>query len=229
MIVWSSFVNARAWIVATISIAALALGVAMTPAPADATRTFPMLVHLLFVPGQSSVVEVAYPIVPWLVPAGLGLLVGRLVLRDPAAAPRRLGLAGVALLAIFVALRLAGLGDPHPPSDGAIGWLSVTKYPPSPAFLAIMIGLDLVMIAALSANSVVPITRWLAVYGRVPLFFYLLHLYLLSAVCWFFPSGTSFGVMYLVWAGVIATAYPLCAWYGRFKAGRPIASIWRTF
>ena len=109
-----------------------------------------------------------------------------------------------------------------------MGWLSVTKYPPTEAFLALMLGLDLAILAVLSKWT----SRWLApleVYGRVPFFFYLAHLWAFGALSWAFPSGTSFAVMYLVWAAVIAVLYPACTAYARFKFSNPATSLWRLF
>ena len=65
--------------------------------------------------------------------------------------------------------------------------------------------------------------------GRAPLFFYLLHLHVLGAVSWFFPNGTTFFVMYLVWAAAVVAMYPACRWYGAFKARQPLTSWWRMF
>ena len=136
-------------------------------------------------------------------------------------------LGGATLVAIFVALRLAGLGDYHQPGPGAIGFLTVTKYPPSLAFFSITLGLDLLLLAILSRVARSSLVAPLAVFGRAPLFFYLLHLYLLAAVSWGFREGTTFAVMYGVWAAAIVAMYPLCRRYAAFKAAKPPTSWWR--
>ena len=125
-------------------------------------------------------------------------------------------------------LRLTGLGELHEPVPGVIGWLTVTKYPPSQAFFALMLGLDLALLAALVKWP----ASWLSpleVYGRVPFFFYLAHLWAFGVCSWAFPSGTSRLIMYLVWAVVVAALYPACAAYARFKFSKPAASRWRMF
>ena len=134
---------------------------------------------------------------------------------------------GLAFLAIFAGLRAAGLGDPHPAGSGVIGFLTLTKYPPSLDFLLVMLGVDLLLLSAFSLGRSGLPTSPLATFGRAPLFFYLLHLYVLGALSWFFPNGTTFFVMYLVWATAIVAMYPACRWYGAFKARQPLTSWWR--
>ena len=100
----------------------------------------------------------------------VGVALGRVFLRDPQRVTIVASQAAMVGLAAFVALRLLGLGDVHQPTQGVIGWLSVTKYPPGEAFLTLMLGLDFALLAALSKWP----SRWLApleVYGRVPFFF----------------------------------------------------------
>jgi hypothetical protein len=63
----------------------------------------------------------------------------------------------------------------------------------------------------------------------VPLFFYLLHLYVFGLASVFFPNGSSFAVMYTIWALALVLMYPLCRWYAGFKARQPIDSHWRLF
>jgi hypothetical protein len=69
----------------------------------------------------------------------------------------------------------------------------------------------------------------LEVYGRVPFFFYLAHLWGFGILSWMFRSGTSRPVMYLVWALVVAALYPACKAYARFKFAKPASSLWRLF
>ena len=124
-------------------------------------------------------------------------------------------------------LRTAGLGDYHDAPPGLIGFLSLTKYPPSLDFLLVMLGVDLILLALLARSDAGVARAPLQVFGQVPLFFYLLHLYVFGALSWFFRTGASFGVMYLVWAAALVAMYPACRWYARFKASRPMTSLWR--
>lgn len=227
MIVWGLLIEAPTAVVIAVSLAGMAASMAVTPGPENATEAYSIPMRLLFIPGQSSFVGVVYPVVPWLVPTGLGILLARHIARRPSFVERRAALAGAFLIATFIVLRAAGLGDYHAAPPGLIGFLSVTKYPPSLDFFAVMLGIDLVLLAVLAR----PIASWLAtalqVFGQAPLFFYLLHLYVFGAISWLFPHGTSFGVMYLVWLAALAGMYPACRWYARFKGARPITSVWR--
>ena len=62
----------------------------------------------------------------------------------------------------------------------------------------------------------------MAVFGRVPLFFYVTHLYLYSGLgSWLEPAGTSLGAMYVYWLVGLAILFPLCHWYGSTKRRHP--------
>ncbi len=212
-----------------LSLIAVAVGVAsraMTPDPSAILDPQPVWKQLLFVPGSTGILQNLYPWVVWLFPMILGLLFVR-ELRHKSVA-RTSAVFGAATLFGFVIVRLVSGGDPHPPADGLVGWLTVTKYPPSTAFLFLMLGLNLILLAALAKWP----ARWLApleVFGRAPFFFYLAHLWAFGALSWAFPTGTSFPVMYLVWALVVGALYPACAWYARFKSSKPQTSLWRLF
>jgi hypothetical protein len=90
-----------------------------------------------------------------------------------------------------------------------------------------------------------PLGRWaqpILHFGRVPMFFYLAHIYLIHLIAtlgmvligldWketiitsglrnFHPDGFGFSlaVVYLVWVAVILILYPLCKWYDKYKTG----------
>ncbi len=228
MIFWGMCWRLPLWAIGAVCGVAFWLSRVMLPDISESAEAIPVWKLLLFVPGQGGIVQNMYPWVIWLVPAGVGVALGRVFLREPQRVSAVAAAAAVVGVTTFVMMRLAGLGDVHTPADGVMGWLSVTKYPPSESFLALMLGLDLAIIAALSKWP----SRWLAplgVFGRVPFFFYLAHLWAFGVLSWAFPSGTSFAVMYLVWAVVIAALYPACAAYARFKFGKPSTSAWRIF
>ena len=228
MIFWGAAWRAPLWVIVAVSVGALWLTRLLVPDPSAAAQPIPVWQLLFFVPGQGNILQNMYPWVPWLVPAGVGVALGRVFLREPARIPVIAGQAALAGLGTFLMLRLTGLGEFHAPVPGVIGWLTVTKYPPSEAFFALMLGLDFALLAAIARWR----TAWMSpfeVYGRVPFFFYLAHLWAFGALSWAFPSGTSRLVMYLVWAAVVAALYPACAWYARFKFAKPPTSTWRMF
>jgi uncharacterized membrane protein len=227
MIFWGLLVRVPSLLVGAITAAAFFAGWYFTPPPSDVAVPFPVWMRILLIPGNTAPVSAVYSWVPWLVPAGVGLLLGRAVLAAPDRTRKALPWVGLGALTAFAALRSAGLGDYHQPGPGFIGFLNLTKYPPSLDFLLVMLGINLLLVGVLARLSARAIAGPLEVFGRSPLFFYLLHLYVFSALSWAFPRGTTWFVMYVVWAAAVAAMYPACRWYARFKAAKPVASLWR--
>ncbi len=135
-------------------------------------------------------VRISYPLLPWIGVIALGYALGPWFAPDADGAARRRGLVtlGAAALALFVLLRATSLyGDLHPWQAGkdalgtALQFVNLTKYPPSADFVLATLGVGLIVLAAferLSARA----AGLLAVLGSAPLFFYLLHLYLLGGL-----------------------------------------------
>ncbi len=188
---------------------------------------------------------VAYTLVPWVGVMAAGYLMGPWFTYPVPERKRLLQLAGGGLLLIFVVLRaLNGYGDPaqwstqpRGVSYTVLSFLNVSKYPPSLLFLCLTLGVALLLLAAFeeAANRVL---EWLRTFGRVPFFFYLLHIPLISgtALLWtYFTFGkvTNFSFSpvtdwpreyepnllraYLVWLLIILTLYLPCRWYSRFR------------
>jgi uncharacterized membrane protein len=227
MIAGSVLWRAPWWLLVAVAVTAVLTSDALTPMPSAALDPQPVWRQLLFVPGHTGLLQNLYPWVIWLFPMVCGVSMGHTFHRDAASVSRLCARLGTLMLVLFVAARAWG-GDPHPPGGGLIGWLTVTKYPPSAAFFAVTLGLNLIILAALvkwPARSLAP----LEVYGRTPFFFYLVHLWAFGALSWLFPTGTSLPAMYVVWAVVMAGLYPVCARYARFKFSKPTTSLWRLF
>ncbi len=215
--------------------AALAIGTELShPAPSLWGRIFDQPLGLIFsYSGGDGVFWSNYPILPWLELVILGLAFGRWLRTDPTKAYRMAMLLGVASLAAFALLRdLNGFGNIRPrPGNTWIDFFNVVKYPPSMTFTLLTMGVNLVLLgvfATLRGRA----RRWLrplAVLGQVPLFFYLVHLYLYGLLgAWLEPAGTSIPAMYPYWILGLLLLYPLCLWYGALKHRQP-ANSWLRF
>jgi uncharacterized membrane protein len=182
----------------------------------------------------------------------LGYALGFTLTRAPAQRRRRLVLLGGGMIAAFVILRAANLyGDPLPWSQGAsfqmsaFSFVSCHKYPPSLLYLLMTLGPATLALAALDRVHVSQGNPVL-VFGRVPLFYYVVHLYLihLAAGLAFLPHlggaafhvdpdsppagfGVSLGFVYLIWSGAVLTMYPLCRWFATIKKNR--RSAWLSY
>jgi len=114
---------------------------------------------------------------------------------------------------------------------GWMGFLNVVKYPPSLVFLAITLGANLLLLemwrrAEPCLQS--PYHPFL-VFGRAPLFFYLLHLWVYSLLGLLFKTGSGWLTLYFFWLLGLVILYPLCYWYNGFKCHKPLTSFWRFF
>jgi uncharacterized membrane protein len=193
---------------------------------------------------------IVYSFVPWLGVMMLGYCFGKLYrpIVDPLRRRKILLAIGSGLVLLFIALRLLnGYGDPVPWSQQPRGsvftflsFLNVNKYPPSLDFLSITIGAGMIMLALLE-NVQNRLTSFFRVYGRVPMFYYILHFYIIHTIVvvvfyaqgystndiatpgnpfLFKPPGFGFGLLgvYAVWLVVFLVLYPLCKKYDRYKS-----------
>lgn len=181
---------------------------------------FTPFITLLLLPGSTQYVSVLYPILPWLGVTALGMVFGRRLLENPAQAYRRTLIFGLAALVVYVPLRvLNGFGNIRAAvGSGWIAFLNNVKYPPGVTFLLLALGIDWLLLFALSHKALSFLTRPLSpliVFGTTPLFFYLAHLYLYGLIGrTFFPNGTSIPAMYPWWLLGLVMLYPLCVAYG---------------
>lgn len=185
-----------------------------------------------------------YPLIPWIGVMAVGYVFGQVFTLDTDARRRWLVACGTGITAAFVLLRLTNLyGDPLPWSGQAtwygtvLSFVDCAKYPPSLLFLMMTIGPSLVLLAAWErAHN--RLAGWVITFGRVPLFYYVAHLFLIHALAvafalvtraemgWLFgpfpadkPAGYGVGLpgVYAVWVGVIVLLYPLCRWFAAVK------------
>lgn len=177
---------------------------------------------LLSIPGGSQAFWVNYPILPWLGLATFGMAYGYWLDDDSKIAYTRAIKLGGTFLLIFLLVRISGgFGNIRPQiGDRWIDFLNVVKYPPAITFISLTIGLNLILLWVFSriSEKYQKYINPLLVFGRVPLFFYLTHLFLYAAVGNFFtPRGTSYIAMYLYWLIGLLILYPLCRGYGGLK------------
>jgi uncharacterized membrane protein len=195
----------------------------------------------------------AYPLIPWFAVMACGYCLGQAFLWDDARRRRFLLRLGVALSAAFVVLRALNVyGDParwsfeRSSMFTVLSFLNTTKYPPSLEFLLMTLGPALLAMAWLE-RARLSSTNPLIVFGRVPFFFFLLHLAVIHALTiamnfirygnasflftpapsmggprQTFPPDYGYGlwVVYAVWIAVIVMLYPLCRWYAQLKQRR---------
>ena len=187
----------------------------------------------------------AYPLVPWIGVTAVGFGLGSLY--APGDDRRRRTLLRLALASIvgFVVLRWVNVyGDPSPwttqrsPLFSLLSFVNTTKYPPSLLFLLMTLGPALLILWLADARTP-PLLRPAVVVGKVPLFYFVLHLSLIHllavVVCyarygsahWMFESprldqypitpppgwGYSLPIVYVLWTIVVVALYPLCRWY----------------
>lgn len=218
----------RPWMSAVIGAGLIALTLYLVPAPEQATEPFSWVLRLLYIPGRTGMVQVYYPLLPWIGVAALGVAFGHELRKEGSRAvvlALPLGLMGIG---IFLLSRVTGFGAVHAiESSGWIGLLNVTKYPPDLPFLAVTLGANLLLLFALNYLRTGPLARWLQVFGGTALFFYLLHLYVYLALGAGFRNGTGYGMLYAGWAVGLVILYFACRRYGEFKRSTPVDSFWR--
>jgi uncharacterized membrane protein len=200
---------------------------------------------------------VLYSLVPWVGVMAAGYAFGRILRLPPERRNRLCLLIGLGSIGLFLVLRGFNLyGDPRPwmaatrtpegpPAMPALlAFLNTTKYPASLLFLLMTLGPVIALIPVVEGARGA-VARWITVFGRVPFFFYLLHIVLIHALAllvskirlgvvspWLFanhPMGNpppppgypwSLPLLYVVWAVAIVILYSACRWFAALKGRR---------
>lgn len=226
-----------------------ALGIAIM-AGQDVFRSLPVhwLSQLLYLGGETQIpsgptVNVLYTILPWLGVMAAGYGFGAIVTREPEQRRRlclRIGVGATLLFLIIAAVPLMGAA----PSGRVAPWwarmLSQRKYPASQLFLLMTLGPAIALMPFVERVRG-PISRMFDTFGRVPMFYYLLHIPLihaLSLVVWKLRDGVThedwfatapfvfvqpdlrwgLPLLYVVFAVTVAILYPACRWYAGYRA-----------
>jgi uncharacterized membrane protein len=200
---------------------------------------------------------VGYPLLPWLGVVAAGYGFGEIIQLEPGRRRRVMWITGVAMSAAFVILRAwGGYGDPRPramqttPLLTALSFLNCTKQPPSLLFVLMTLGPAIAALAVIDRVGIRgPFGRALVTFGRVGLFFFILHLFVIHAlavlaglvrglpVAWLSspkalgpsPEGWALGLpgIYVACAVVLAVLYIPCRWFAGVKTRHP--GGWRSY
>ncbi len=203
-----------------------------------------------FFPLGNHVFMVIYPLVPWVGVMAFGYLIGPLFGKEYSYQKRRQSLLfmGLTFILSFLILRfLQTYGDPetwqadYSGSKAIIRFFNPLKYPPSLHFLMMTLG-PIFILLLLAEFWKGKVAGWISVFGRVPFFFYLLHLYLLHLLGLIVAIANGWGgskmVMndwesfnqglkgfgfslwgvYGIWILVLLLLFPVCLWYDRFRS-----------
>jgi uncharacterized membrane protein len=257
MIFLSALVRLPAWMVTAIGAAMIVTHNLLDGVQSASLGVLAPLWNVLHAPGvilddSRHVVFLAYALIPWIGVTAVGYGLGEVYRWEAERRRRFLLQLGLAAVAAFLVLRTLNLyGDPRPWSAQksavftVLSFLNANKYPPSLLFLLMTLGPILLFLRALDARTP-RLLRPALVFGRVPLFYYLLHVPLIHllavAVCyarygavhWMFqsngmdqfpvtqPPGWPLGLpwVYLIWASVVIALYPLCRWFAGLKRRR---------
>jgi uncharacterized membrane protein len=197
----------------------------------------------MFEIGGGLMAKTTYPVLPWIGVIVLGYACGPWFAKgsDPKLRMKRLLTLGLALVLGFIALRFLNIYGDKPWFDAGsqlrtvMSFLALTKYPPSLLFLMPTVGTGCLLLALFEKYDSSKIMPWLACFGGAPMFFYLLHLYVLKviyniALAMYGPiKGTVFGVDQLstvwIWVAIlIPVLYFPTRWFARLKQQR--RDIW---
>lgn len=181
----------------------------------------------------------SYPLLPWIGVIALGYGIGPWFSKacDMDQRRRYLLIAGVSCLLSFVLLRTLNMYGDAPWLIGAntmqtlMSWLNVTKYPPSLLFILLTLGAGLLLLYTFENVAGDNWLRPLATLGAAPMFFYVLHLYVLklmyltAVAIWGVNQGQVFGLNSLLWlwgiSVLLAVAlYPIVRWFAALKQRR---------
>jgi uncharacterized membrane protein len=192
-----------------------------------------------------------YPVIPWIGVMAAGYCLGSMYTTDASAEKRKrmlliLGSSGIILFVLLRYINVYGDSAHWTTQKTSLltffSFMNVSKYPPSLLYVLITVGPGCLFLA-FSEKWNSWLSQKIKVIGRVPLFYYLVHLYLIHLAAmvatnfcghkwsdmaplttWvsFEPKlqgyGFSLGVVYAVWAALVIVLYFLCKWYDRYKS-----------
>jgi uncharacterized membrane protein len=252
MVVLAALVHLPRGVIATVGLAMIAGHNLLDGIDAEDLGNAAWLWTLLHQPGLIEIgpqikLFVLYNLVPWSGVMAAGYALGPVFRLDPATRRSFLLRIGTAVTTGFIVLRATNLyGDPDAWSTQAsvlatlLSFVDCEKYPPSLLFLMMTLGPALILLA-LFERAHGALAGAITTFGRVPFFFYVVHVAFIHALAvgfawitvgdigWMFGSSlsqkpASYGLnlvgVYAVWLGVVAALYPLCRAFAALKARR---------
>ena len=199
--------------------------------------------------GENRLISFTYPLIPWIGIISLGYCFGTIYEKgyDILMRKKLLLYLGIGAILLFITIRSINMyGNllPWIAQKNSVytimSFLNVTKYPPSLDFALITLGPALLFLYAIEGVQN-KFTEFTITFGRVPLFFYFMHILIIHIAAMFAiiangglftdsiwnnalmdsgrlgKFGFGLGVVYLVWIGVIFVHYPFCNWYMKYK------------
>jgi uncharacterized membrane protein len=191
-----------------------------------------------------------YQLVPWAGVMAIGYCLGSIFANGFEESRRkkillRLGLGSWVLFIIIRSINVYGNLYPWTMQVSSartfLSFINISKYPPSLDYLLVTEGFAFIFMA-LTENISNQLTKIVSVYGRVPMFYYIIHIWLihLFALVLVVLQGHSWSDMtsfttwidgmhnlqgyglplagvYIVWLSLIALLFPLCKIYDQYK------------
>jgi uncharacterized membrane protein len=194
------------------------------------------------------VLVIGYPPIPWFGIMLVGFACGKYFYLEIINRKRVLMIFGFTALTLFISIRLLNFyGDSVnwiPQKNGLftfLSFLNITKYPPSLLFCLVTLGI-MFLLLALADNLPTYLKKIATTYGKVPLFYFIFHFYLIHFITlavlflqgfhWSqlefstgtfgrpngVKSGLPISIIYVIWIVVVITMYKPCLWFAKYKA-----------
>lgn len=202
----------------------------------------------IVIPFSGRAFIMGYPPIPWLGIMLVGFATGKFFLLAEEKKQKLFVKIGLSALSLFIVVRFLNIyGDPvlwARQKDAVFTFLSfmnVTKYPPSLLFCLVTLGI-LFLLLAFAEQFQNGIKKVALVYGKVPLFYFVIHFYVIHIITLFMlilqgfnwsqlefasgtfgrPKGVESGLplwsIYFIWIFVVMILYKPCLWFGKYKA-----------
>ena len=202
-----------------------------------------------FLTTPDHIFRIGYPMIPWVAVMSLGYYFGSFYNKtyDPAKRKRIFNIIGIAAILFFIILRgvniygnLLSWKDYGNLEQTIFSFFNLSKYPPSLLFLLVTLG-GVFLFLANTEKLKGSVIDFFCVFGRVPFFFYIIHIYLIHFLALLVAEFTGFGwqkmilpalpfrvvelkgfgfnlaIVYLIWIFVIVLLYPLCKKFDTYK------------